>query len=598
MKNQFAHRSSRWLALALLLPLAPSWAADKIAEWAKLMPKETMIYLSVENVPQMIKDWDASALGRFMEDEATQKWMAPLYPDGVAAWDKAFLEKTGSKLRQAFEGSSGSTLVGFVVPAPGAEAPPENPDYLAFSEVEDAAYEATQNRLWEAEKLKNAALKGAMEEVAGHQVHVLGKDAQGEGDRVWKAAWVVVDHIAIEATTRTLMEHALGSLKGPGEANGLSENLARVTQLQANAPDLSVFVDLAKLVEMLNQKMMADMGKGQPQGPNPMMFIGLLGLEELKGLGLSFDLAAERFAVDLSILHTDDPKGILPTLMRGKGLATKLPGFVPVDAHGASVATTSIKDIYTAIMTAIEKLGPMAAMVQQQIAATEQQVGVSLEKDLIGSIGDEIVQIQQVGKSIGEESQVIALKLKDRAQFTAALNAVIKLAGNGFGVFEESEIEGVVVQTLKPSLTAAKSANGESQRISYAITDDYCFISSGTSNMMQKVLKRLKSPEGDSLWDLPSSQTAMAALAKGYTGVGVSNPAAVIGNVIEMIGKTGMADGKTKAKAGAKNDGWFDSKAVPSEEVFAKYFGLSASAAYSEPDVTHFQVLAMPKENQ
>ena len=39
---------------------------------------------------------------------------------------------------------------------------------------------------------------------------------------------------------------------------------------------------------------------------------------------------------------------------------------------------------------------------------------------------------------------------------------------------------------------------------------------------------------------------------------------------------------------------WFDATAVPSEEVFKKYFGTSAVGTYALPDAVHFRYLALP----
>jgi hypothetical protein len=287
------------------------------------------------------------------------------------------------------------------------------------------------------------------------------------------------------------------------------------------------------------------------------------------------------------------------------------------------VTRQSLGGIYDAVMAGVGKLGPVAALVTAQLDEFEKKAGVSLRNDLLGSLQDELIQAQIIkpagaGAPVPVVSQVTGIKLKDRARFLAALDALKALAGNGFAMFEESEFQDFKIFNFKPSLSGGPG-NPSTARVAqfaYAVTDDYFLFSQGSEEMLRKVLARMKSPQGGGFWESPATQAAIAVLPKGFTGLSVSNVASLMktfANAVTTFGnmsgaraarrlssvekgpkgsKPGDASGNEPGAAGPGLS--FDAKAVPADSVFARYFGISVSGNYSHPDATLIKIIALP----
>lgn len=525
--------------------------------------------------------------------------------------------------RESLSVNPGATVVAFDF-NPMSNGDANEPRIVEFSDMagREKELEAAINRKLEATRKKkhpNAVLKTV--DIAGAQVTVIAEDDSEKAK--WIIGSVVVDGIQIESRDAETIEQAIGSVKSGGDSAKKVEQLSRIAELNGGTSDLTLLADLDSLIALLQKKLMESAGKESAMPFSPAIFLSVLGLEELKSLAVTLDFNDERSSGNMILLHTPKPQGILPVLMRGTSTEVPQLPFLPANADQASVSRQSFGNIYDALMGGLQKLGPMAAMLTMQLDQMEQKAGMSLRKDLFGSMDDVMAQAQTLKMDLGSEpkvSQVTAIKLKDAARFQSALNAVLAMAGNGFGVFEESEIEGQKVHTLKPSLAADAGAGAakSSTQIAYAVTDEYLLFCQGSQDMLKNVLARLKTKDAaGSIWDDATAQAAIAALPKGYSGMAVSNGASLMKTVASLItqfqsmsgtGKPGAksvaprkgpkgaapaGDGEKPAKAG-DNGPSFDAKAMPGEEVFKKYFGQSASANYAESDATVVRMIALP----
>jgi hypothetical protein len=279
-------------------------------------------------------------------------------------------------------------------------------------------------------------------------------------------------------------------------------------------------------------------------------------------------------------------------------------------------------------MKGVEKLGPMAMFFTSQLAAMEQKAGMTLKNDLFGALDDTVVEIGSFGEAapgsmMPEVSQVTMIKLKDRERFNAALEAIKKMAGDGFAMFEESEFAGQKVYSMKSSLTPGeKGASPNSTTFCYTVADDYVMFGQGGVDLLHKVLTRMKAADGPSIWEDADIQAAIAALPKDYVGLAVSKGGSLVKFMLTTIAQfqslanTGKKK-KAKAAKGPKgpkaedDDGdnedakddeeptvFFDTSATPSDEVFAKYFGMTSSGVYTLPDGVNVKFLSLPVAGQ
>lgn len=579
-------------------------------EWLSVIPETAVAVISIKDTPELVADWDKSSLGRFMEDPAVVKWMEPLLENGEAPWDKGMKSYTGKGFREEMSLYPGASLVALMWPDTGAGQ--TGPAMVALSDVGDklAELEIGKQKQFELKIAANEELKAFSTDIEGLSVQYL---AANEDDEVWADSWVVVDDVLVEGTDKTALEQVVVALQkgAAGDKGTLVGNFNRFGEIAGGDSDIMIYVDAGIVLEKMTEMMNA-MGGGEDAAANPFspaMFIGALSLNEIRGIGMAINLQDELSAMDVAILHKAKPEGLIVKLIHGVDTKVVLPGFVPADVPSASVARWSFLGFYDELMVTLNKLGPMiGGMVQMQLGQFEQQVGMKLRDDLFATTDDTIIQLGDFSKSSGLPTQVMALKLKDSARFSAAFEALKGLIGNGFGIFDETEFAGFKVWKLKANQTADQPGV-EAQEMAYVIAKDYLFYSSGPIDTLHKVLNRLNDPVGPSLWDEVAVKEAIAALPANYTSVGVTDGSALIKHGFKAVAtaQKSMAGLGGKSKGAGNEQGksadeviakLFDPDRLPPDEVFARYFGVASSGSYTLEDAAHYRMVAKPVEAQ
>ncbi len=607
--------SPRVRVLHCLLLLALPALCPAREEWLPLVPANAVAVISIKNVPELVADWDKSSIGGFLVDPAVEKWLAPSFENGEAPWIKSYKEMNGKTLREDLRHYPGASMAAFLWPDVAAGR--TSPDLVAFSEVADKEAElvAAKEQEFEFKLKKNEALKAFTTEIEGARVRYLAENEE-EGTP-WDIGWTMMEGVLLESNNRQIMTQAIVGLGGGGAAaeSALVSHYQRLQEIAEGEGDLVVYIDTAVLLEKLTA-MMTAASQAAGEAPNPFgaeVILGALSLNEIRGLGLSVDLRDDASQVDFALLHQEDPQGLIVRMLRGVDTRIKLPDFVPVDAAAASVSRWSFLRLYDDLLAALNKLGPMiGGMVQMQLGAMEQELGVKLRDDVFAVMDDQVIQLSVVTKDPGMTSDVTGIQLKDSARFNASLETLKGLAGNGQGMFEESEFAGHKIWKLKASLPGMDQAGGGGE-FAYTVTKDYFLISAGAPDALHKVLNRIDDPSGPALWDEPAARAAMDALPGNRTAVSVSDGSALMKTIISAVSQAqqtlgaqtagkgkakGKGKGKDKAKAEAASEPWFDPNAMPDDEVFDRYFGISSSGSYSLPDAAHVRMIALPAEGR
>ena len=461
---------------------------------------------------------------------------------------------------------------------------------------------------------KEPTLKKLVKDVAGVPLHVLA--VSEDEDAKWRRAYAFVDGVLVLGDKPALLEYIIAALKtGTADASDVVlGHLTRHAQFSEGTADVSFYANGEVLMKWLEESLTELMKSGKSQMPiDPKAIFDALGTKEFQSLGFSMDLSDTQSRIDIALLHPEKPTGLI-SLLRGNQTEVNLPAFVPADALSAQVMRQSLEAVYDGLLGMVNKLGPMAMMATMQISQVEQQMGFKIKEDLFGSLDDEYVQAND-GTAVAS-SQVMAIKVKDRAKLVGALDGLKRFVGQGFGAaFDESEYLGYTINTFKASQAAA--AGAASTEVAYCLTEDYLLFSTGKQDLLKKILSRMKDPSGPSIWDSARTQELIAMLPKGYVGVGVSDASKQLLTVIDaltalqektaskkkapVLNKKGPSKGP---KAGAAADesevngpaSWFDADAQPSEAMFKKYLGTEVGGNYVHPDAIHFRTLSKPVE--
>ncbi len=597
-------------ALAFALPAQ----ADKLDQWYKLLPKNTLGVISIKDTPELLADWEKGGFAKMMEDPEFKKWVAPGMKDGEFPIEKGFKEDVGESMGDFLKRLQGSIMIAIAADSPEDFKDTGGPA-IALIEVGDqeAKIEELLQHNFDSEIQKDSTRKKITKEIAGVTVQILAEsDAP---DAAWRLAHAFVDGVMIMGARESLFEYFISALKtGAADSSEVvTGHLTRLAEQSEGNADITLYTNGETLVKWMEEGITkSSQGNKKSAMPfDPSMIIAALGASELQSIGLMIDLTETQSRVDLAILHPEKIEGIL-TFLQGSSTEVNLPSFIPGDALSGQVSRQSLSAVYDRLLAMVAKLGPMAMMATMQISQLEQQMGFKIKEDLFGSLEDESIQIAD--GTAEAQSQVIGLKVKDRARLGGALDGLKRFIGQGFGAFEESDFLGNNISLFKA--TAAQAPGAKSTEIAYCLTDDYLFFSIGKQDLLKKVLTRLKEAGEPSIWDAPRTQELIAMMPKGYSGLGVSDASKQINIMIEAMTAVQKQTGEPKKKPVASKskgpvkgpkvenevtglpapDSFFDSKAQPSDEMFKKYFGTVVSGTYSKPGALLFRMLSKPVE--
>jgi hypothetical protein len=609
-------KSPLTLFTALALLALPA-QAEKLEQWLKLLPKNTLGFLAIKSAPELMADWEKSGYGKMLADEEIKKWTAPMYQNGEPIWDKTLKEGTGEGLEANLKRIQGSVIITVAADSvKDMQDVHDNNPVFVLMDVGDqqAKFEEVLTKDIEENLQKEPTLKKLVKDVAGVPLHVLA--VSEDEDAKWRRAYAFVDGVLVLGDKPALLEYIIAALKtGTADASDVVPgHLTRHAQFSEGTADVSFYANGEVLMKWLEESLTELMKSGKSQMPiDPKAIFDALGTKEFQSLGFSMDLSDTQSRIDIALLHPEKPTGLI-SLLRGNQTEVNLPAFVPVNALSAQVMRQSLEAVYDGLLGMVNKLGPMAMMATMQISQVEQQMGFKIKEDLFGSLDDEYVQAND-GTAVAS-SQVMAIKVKDRAKLVGALDGLKRFVGQGFGAaFDESEYLGYTINTFKAS--QATAAGAASTEVAYCLTEDYLLFSTGKQDLLKKILSRMKDPSGPSIWDSARTQELIAMLPKGYVGVGVSDASKQLLTVIDaltalqektaskkkapVLNKKGPSKGP---KAGAAADesevngpaSWFDADAQPSEAMFKKYLGTEVGGNYVHPDAIHFRTLSKPVE--
>ena len=620
---------SLFAALAAVLFALPAAAAEKLEQWINLMPKGTVGVLAFKSMPELLADWDKSAMGRFMQDEETLRWLEPMKEDGMMPWDKHFTDIYGTGLYDTLKDETGPGVAFFVINDADDLESKAGPPFIGLSDAstnQSVQEEHKRKHREHLKKEKHPELKEDTIDIAGVPVSIA--TDSGDEKAKWVDAYAFVDGVMIEAHDRRLMEYMIGAIKsGSGDAPAeIRDHFSRLTQLREGLADVTIYVNATRILDLVKQAMAkaAEKEEKKPAAPNPLgdikpeQIMSILGADELKGLAITMDLADDRSTSDIVMFHSEKPAGFL-SWVRSEAKDIELPGFIAADVTSGQTGHVEWLKLYDGILGMVTKLSPQAGMMAAMyLGGFETQNGFKIRDDFFGSLQGDNFQVQD--GDITSASEVYGFKVKDSEKLGTALNGIKNaLGGMGFAAFEESDYLGYKLNTFKMS-TANAGGAANTPEIAYCDTGKYLLIGSGTLDTLRKTLSRMKDPSGPSIWETPTAQAQLALIPRDFNGLAIADSGKMITMIfsaMEMVSKQAASQKKSSAKKkgpgkgpkGGKSDAssgaddasamlakFVDSKNRPSDDTFRKYFGNMMSASYTHPDALHMHSITTPVE--
>ncbi len=601
------------LAVVAGLMTVPAFAADE--SLVELVPADALAVIHVANAAELPDRLAKSPLGKLWNDPKIQKFIAP----GMSEFEEEVAQdanfETGFKLFKEILAEYKGEAVFSVNKVPIMEIfelgqnPPPGGDAEQMAVAQRVANLASVTMLGKIDPksdaftekitslltlIKEAAEKdapeGAKVEIAketvdGQELHslrlmhpkmekpfdVIGFAKTGD------VGVVGLPRAAVEASVQAVKK----GLKGDSIASGSLSNFRE----RSPKNDVLMHIHLAQIMKQLLVLAKKAEDEGMFGAQMAAMGVTVDGIYNALGLGdlLSLDMGTkfEGEATEIaSALQFTKRSGLTKLLAYTKTPAAKA-AFIPEKVSTTSVLSFSLNDMWAAALQIVKDISPnLSMMMMQQLQMAEGQLGVKIDKDLLGNLSDSIITVETMEFEDGEdlsEDMVIMLGLKNEQGFEVALGKILTFASGMTGMeFEESEFLGHKLHSL-----VTPDAGAGALKVSYLFTKGYAIVSIGKGATLRKILSNMKRP-GKSLWDVAQVKQTLAGFKPGYSDVSYVDLASVLSGLTDMFSQFG-------------GGGPFDWDHKPTLKELQSLVGVIISATYIEDKAFFGKGLLLPQ---
>jgi len=588
------------LSALLLLPARAS------VQLVNLIDENCPVVLSVQDMPALLKHGAESPWAKTWHDEQLKKFLSPLRTQmKLDRWDDECKAKTGYTVDELLAMVKGQMLVAMT--SPDVFDLGNNPDASRIPVL--VAIELGENTTKVAKLIAELDEKEhevfRLEDYAGVQLHIYQKSAEKGG--VDKFVWAMADGIWFLSPSKAVVQNTIDQLKN-GRASaplGESERFLKIRKQAADA-DFTFLCNLQAVypaIKLAVEKS-AEKKQGQTMGIPPGVIMDALGLDTLRDLYLCVAISSDSTQVNGG-LTCSEQRGLFKMFAFTDGPVAQ-PVFVSEKWINASTACFSLPAAYSALKEMLGTLNPMiASMLQGRIKELNQQLGVDLERDLIGSLGVQLLAAKAMRPGsnpdtpppLSEIDQLIVVSLDNAPAFTKAIDAFKRMAGPQVEkMFNKREYLGQTLYTLEmPTVRPGQKG------VSYAITPKYLFVAVGSPAILESAVQGLDGKHA-SLWQKPEVKAALADVPASACTFEYQDNRALIGSVIETLIQlsSNFAANATSAKAtgddeenGSKpvpsTNGPFDVTAKPEASSLGKYWSISTGYAWRDSNGLYFK---------
>jgi len=407
-------RSTVVAALAACLSLSTTSAAETERPGAPhLLPSETLAYVRIANVPELVERFRDTAMGRIAADQQVQPFVGDLYRSAAEAF-QVIEDRVGVPLHELLAIPQGELCAALVAAEQGRPQP------VAFFDVGDHLFAAEQVIASAEEAL---AGQGAMRttktiDKTDIVIHTM------PGDRQRRIAYFVRDGVIGLSSDEQLLAQVLGVWDGD-EVNSLAENrtftaiMKRSVGFKDEPPQITWYVDPISLAKRATQ--------GTFSAQAGISLITGLGFNGVKAVGGSLILATDEFD---GIFHThamlENPRnGVLKMIAFEAGEVTPEP-WVPKDAASYASLNWNVDKTYAELTRLYDTFRGEDAWQDQVLEPVGKRLGIDLEKEVVEALEGRATMVtwMQRPARINSQSRLGAFKLKDPAKSRATLDRV------------------------------------------------------------------------------------------------------------------------------------------------------------------------------
>ncbi|MBT3637660.1 MAG: hypothetical protein HN531_12020 [Opitutae bacterium] len=498
------------------------------------IPGDSLLVVSVDDWSDFSEKIEDGPFGLFSKSPAWSKmneWMEDQLESGFGEKEAALEEmiEQMKDWRDSFDGGMAMSMGGFEKML-GAlsdgtklnDLPP--PTVVFLMETEKTDKDLVKTLRWMKKEVKRTGGNFGWDrsKVEGTEVHWIGNNKSKDNE---KAAVFVKDQILhLIFGGEEPVREALFLGAGDISSKAISDNDQYLDLFdEIGEGDARLFMNFKPLVAMM-EKLVEDPKFELPENPFGMkteVLMEALGLDSMDCFGVQIDPSDETLSLSSAFFVTKYD-GIF-SLMEDDGKKANLHPFVPSSLMSASSARYDLSKLWPKMEEMMREMSPqLLLLVNSQIQAFEDQIGVPFRKNVLGSLGDDIVSFSRLNtdwaKNVGRlfsdddeldeldvdgspTSEVYAISLRDPKLFDQALRATIDGATKGADMFEERKHKGTLIRSMRGLEQSGVS-------LSYAVTGKWLLLSMGEDQFLNQAIDRMQSDQ-KSLWDRKDVKSAL-----------------------------------------------------------------------------------------
>ena len=570
-------------AAALAVFGAIQLSAAPAVPLVNLVDERTLLAISITDAPALVKGWDGSPFAKTWDDPQVVKFLAPLRETmKIEEWDAKTKDATGSTVRELLALADGEAML--AIPSVDFEKLKESdsPPFLMAIHVGDRASKLEKIL---ADATVKAGVAEQTEVYAGSAVHIrpFKKPAEDEADS--KAApetfaWAMVDGVWLVSAEKERVFAAVDALKNGGVETALGKNahFLAVRERVGDAQSLG-YLNIAAIYPLVRDAIAARKAAGDksaPMGADPDTLMSALGLDALSEAFVGLHFGEKEARVDAGLTYSDE-RGILKLIAYQPGPAPQ-PEWIPAKWPSVSTAKFSVPQAYSGLEQLFAGINPlMAAVAQGKIAELNRKMGIDLKRDLIGSLGDDIISGYALPPGLdagvtppwNQMDQLFAVSLKNVDAFTQAIEAIKQTIGGP--AVDKLFVKRVYLDQTICTFTPPAGAT-PTRGFSYAIAGNTLLIGVGSASTVESAIQGMRDGQG-AFWKRDDIKSALATMRDEACSVQFTDMRVVIASLLELATRT-QENGP--AKPGESKNDYIDVTAKPDAEVISRYWGMAA----------------------
>ncbi|MCL4207668.1 MAG: hypothetical protein KJ000_34730 [Pirellulaceae bacterium] len=386
------------------LACSPAWAERPTAP--RLLPQDTLAYVRVADMPDLIERFQDTSAGRISQDEQVRPLLKHLWGSLEDA-TKEIEGVLGVSLQELLSIPQGETCLALVAPETGP------PAVVLLLDVGD--------RMPVIQKMLDQGEFAMFERGAERRIEAIeGTDViiqQMPGGRRREMAYLQREGTVIVGTNSTVLKSIVDAWDGRPTSK-LSDNtdftaiMKRCTGDEGEQPQITFFIDALELTKRV--------ARGNVTGQTLIALLPALGLDGIGGLGGSIALATEQYdnVAHIHLLLDTPRKGIVEMLaLRGGDLTPE--SWVPTDAVSYTSFNWDIDTSYTALRTLFDAIRGEGALDREVGRRLSDPLGIEFEKEFLAALDGRVTVVSWMVKParLNSRANLLGLRLKDPKAF-------------------------------------------------------------------------------------------------------------------------------------------------------------------------------------